>query len=202
MTSSSAFERLFHSLIVFPIKNFVVIFSLIIPQYFVLLLTPYSTPSGQSILLPDLESSSHIYTGFEECKSFIQLQDRTQRWEFYIWTPFLNMWGISFRSSMWYIWLSILNNLCYQCKCGEIFHLWHYWPLWLLSWFILSNVLCGYAFLRHFHCKSDVNRTPSTPILQGNFVTYWSDAPRSPRSCCHVNFTIEIKVISIINKMC
>lgn len=72
MTSSSAFQRLFHSLIVLPIKNFVVIFSLIILLfYFVLLLTPYSNPSGQSILLPDLESSSHIYTGIGVCKSFI-----------------------------------------------------------------------------------------------------------------------------------
>lgn len=65
MSFSSAFERLFHSLIVLPIKNFVVIFSLIIPLfYFVLILFPIITPLDQYILLPDLESSSHIYSRF------------------------------------------------------------------------------------------------------------------------------------------
>lgn len=69
MTSSSAFESLFHSLIVLSIKNFVVIVSLIFPLiYLSCYLLPIITPLDQSILLPDLESSSNIYTGLVEYK--------------------------------------------------------------------------------------------------------------------------------------
>lgn len=60
MSFSSAFERLFHSLIVLPIKNFVVIFSLIIPQfYFVLILIPYYNPSGP---VHSVAFISHLFT--------------------------------------------------------------------------------------------------------------------------------------------